>query len=213
MNERPFPQFTVCAFDIVTFALLQNTFFNIFVFFVGCYGTEHVILSIRWRCFGRTWFLMFFFIRSVSEWYSPGRKKHRVIQGSTLVPPKNRHDSSMDCNTVLRKFWCRSCCCRVVVVLGGFVSRWATHGFPSLTALVVPWVLAGTHQRDAPSRQDDGVIRAPTLCGWCHHGRHVVSESQHVLPFNTLSQAKKNLVKTTQTRHEDRDLETGLQCT
>ena len=30
----------------------------------------------------------------------------------------------------------------------------------------VPWALPGTHQRDAPYRQDDGDIRAPTLCGW-----------------------------------------------
>ena len=38
----------------------------------------------------------------------------------------------------------------------------------------VPWVLTGTDQRDAPSRQDDGVIRAPTLCAWCCHGREWV---------------------------------------
>ena len=48
----------------------------------------------------------------------------------------------------------------------------------------------GTHQRDAPSRHDDGVIRTPTLCCWCchgPHGRHVVmvSESYHALLSNT----------------------------
>ena len=35
----------------------------------------------------------------------------------------------------------------------------------------VLWVFTGTHQRDAPSRQDDGDIRAPAHCGWCCHGR------------------------------------------
>ena len=58
----------------------------------------------------------------------------------------------------------------------------------------VPWVLTGTHQRDAASKQDDGDIRAPTLCGWCCHGRHVVmvvSEPLYVLPSNKIGTCKK----------------------
>ena len=92
----------------------------------------------------------------------------------------------------MRKFWCRSCSCRVPVVLGGFVSR---MGPPVSDGAGVPWVLTGTHQRDAPSRQDDGDIRAPTLSGWCCHGRHVVmvvSESLHVLPSNKRSVSNKS---------------------
>ena len=42
------------------------------------------------------------------------------------------------------------------MVLGGFVSHGATHGFLSLTALVYLGI-DRTHQRDAPSRQDDAV--------------------------------------------------------
>ena len=74
----------------------------------------------------------------------------------------------------MRKFWCGSCSCRVPVVLGGFVRRLGYPRPPVFDGAGVPWVLTGSHQRDAPSRQDDGVIRAPPLCGWCCHGRHVV---------------------------------------
>ena len=55
---------------------------------------------------------------------------------------------------------------------------------PVFDGASVPWALTGTHQRDSPSRQDDGVIRAPTICGWCCHGCHVVSESSHALLSN-----------------------------
>ena len=50
---------------------------------------------------------------------------------------------------------------------------WATHGLPSFDGAGLPCVLTGTDQRDAPSRQDDGDIRGPTLCGWwlCCRGR------------------------------------------
>ena len=60
------------------------------------------------------------------------------------------------------------------VVLGGFVSRLGYPRPPVFDGAGVPLVLTRTHQRDAPSKQDDGDIRAPTLCGWCCHGRHVV---------------------------------------
>ena len=72
--------------------------------------------------------------------------------------------------TMMRKFCCASCSCRVPVVLGGFVSRLRCPRPPVCDGAGVPWVLTGTHQRDAPSRQDDGVIRAPNLRGWCCQG-------------------------------------------
>ena len=62
----------------------------------------------------------------------------------------------------------------VPAVLGGFASRLGFPRPPVFDGAGVPWVLTGTHQRDVPTRQDDGVIRAPTLCGWCRHGRRVV---------------------------------------
>ena len=136
MNERPYPQFMVCAFDIVTFALFRTLFSIVLSSLSGVAGPNMLYCQYDGDVSAVNGCSCFFFTRSVSEWHSPGRKKHTVIQGSTLVPLKNRHDSSMDCNTVLRKFWCTSCSCRVPVVLGGFVSRWATHGFTSLTALV-----------------------------------------------------------------------------
>ena len=45
-----------------------------------------------------------------------------------------------------------------------------------------PWVLTGTHRRDAPSRQDDGDIRAPTLRGLCCHGRYTCHFPTHPRP-------------------------------
>ena len=77
---------------------------------------------------------------------------------------------------LMREFCCGSCSCRVAVVLGGFVSRLGYPRPPVFDGAGVPWVLTRTHQRDAPSRQDDGVIRAPTLwlvLSWssCRHGR------------------------------------------
>ena len=75
------------------------------------------------------------------------------------------------------------------MVLGGVVGRLGHRGPPVFDGAGVPWVLTGTHQRDASSSGlDDGDIRAPTLCGWCCHGHHVVmvvSESLFVLPSNT----------------------------
>ena len=53
------------------------------------------------------------------------------------------------------------------MVLGTFVSRLGYPRPPVFDRAGVPWVLTGTHQRDAPSRMDDGDIRARTLCGWC----------------------------------------------
>ena len=67
--------------------------------------------------------------------------------------------------TMMRRFWCGSCSCRVLVVLCGFVSRLGYPRSPVFVGAGVSWVLTETHQRDAPSRQDDGDIRAPTLCG------------------------------------------------
>ena len=85
--------------------------------------------------------------------------------------------------TMMRKFWGGSCSCRVPVVLGGFVRRLGYPRPPVFDGAGEPWVLIGTHQRDAPSRQDDGDVRSPTLRGWCCHGRHVVMSS-HVPPSN-----------------------------
>ena len=61
---------------------------------------------------------------------------------------------------MLTKFWYRTCSCGVWRL---FRVAWATHGLPSFDGAGVTWVLTRTHQRDAPSRQDDGDIRAPTL--------------------------------------------------
>ena len=47
------------------------------------------------------------------------------------------------------------------MVLGGFVSRLGYPRPPVFDGAGVPWVFTGTHQRDAPSRQDDAVVRAP----------------------------------------------------
>ena len=71
------------------------------------------------------------------------------------------------------------------MVLGGFVSGLGYPRPPVFDGAGVPWVLTWTHQRDAPSGQDDGDIRAPTLRGGCCHGRHIVCESFHVLPSKT----------------------------
>ena len=60
------------------------------------------------------------------------------------------------------------------MVFGGFVSRLSYPRPPVFDGAGVPWLLTGKHQRDAPSKQDDGDIRAPTLSGWCCHCRHVV---------------------------------------
>ena len=60
---------------------------------------------------------------------------------------------------------------RVLWCLAAFSVTWATHGLPHTDGAGVPWVLTGTHQRDAPPKQRGGDIRAPTLCGWCCRGR------------------------------------------
>ena len=89
----------------------------------------------------------------------------------------------------LRKFESRSCSCGAPVVLGGFVSRLGFLRPRVFDGAGVPWLITGTHQREAPSTQDDGIIRGPTFCGWCCHRRHVVmvvSESCNVLPSNTI---------------------------
>ena len=68
--------------------------------------------------------------------------------------------------TMIRKFWCRSCSCRVHVVLGGFVSRQATHGLPSLTALVYRGYGPGpTSVTLHPSRMMDTSERQPFVVG------------------------------------------------
>ena len=59
-----------------------------------------------------------------------------------------------------------SCSCRVPVVLGGFVSRLGYPHGSLFDGAGAPLVFTVTHQRDASSKQDDGDIRAPTLCGW-----------------------------------------------
>ena len=63
-----------------------------------------------------------------------------------------------------------SCSCRVPVVflwcLAALSVAWATHTASLFDGAGAPWVFTVTHQRDASSKQDDGDIRAPTLCGW-----------------------------------------------
>ena len=61
------------------------------------------------------------------------------------------------------------------MVLGGFVSRLGYTRPSVFDGAGVLWVLTGTHQCDAPSKQDAGDIRTPTLCGWCCHDRHCTS--------------------------------------
>ena len=80
--------------------------------------------------------------------------------------------------TRMRKFWCGSCSCRVPVVflwcLAALSVAWTTHTASLFDGAGAPWVFTVTHQRDASSWRGDGDIRAPTLCGWWCHSRHVV---------------------------------------
>ena len=89
---------------------------------------------------------------------------------------------------MLRKFWSISRSCRVPVVR---LCQSLSHPRPPVFDDVgVPWVLTRTHQRDAPSRQDDGVIRASTLWGWCCHGRHVAMDISDMCYLPTVQLCK-----------------------
>ena len=50
---------------------------------------------------------------------------------------------------------------------------WGYPRPPVFDGAGVPWVLTGTHQRDTPSRQDDGASERQPICGWCCHGRRL----------------------------------------
>ena len=68
----------------------------------------------------------------------------------------------------------------------------STHGLPSLTALVRRgYCLGPTSVTLRPGRMME--TSAPTFCGWCCHGRHVVmvvSESLHVLLSDNMKTTK-----------------------
>ena len=99
--------------------------------------------------------------RKVNEWATEC--------ATHIFPSKNRNSRTLK---VLVWIGVLSCSCGV----GGFVSHLGYPRNPVSDGAGVPRVWTRTHQH-APFRQDDGDIRAATLCGWCCHGRHVVSES------------------------------------
>ena len=66
--------------------------------------------------------------------------------------------------------------------LAALLVAWGYPRPPVFDGAGVPWVLTGTHQRDAPSRQDDGASERQPICGWCCHGRHLFTFYFHHTP-------------------------------
>ena len=85
-----------------------------------------------------------------------------LFQTDAIIFPHNRVNESFSS-------WC----------LAALLVAWGYPRPPVFDGAGVPWVLTGTHQRDTPSRQDDGASERQPICGWCCHGRRLFTCNFH----------------------------------